>query len=636
MVLEDNLYQMKSLYRAERYFNVIRRRLESLPLPLVEAMCNGDLAQSKQILIIAIMRTDLLFAEFLYEVYRTELILGSPELEDMKINLFFDEKARQSEVIKQWKDTTVAHGSCCVRRKCKDQRVTKTMKEVVRMSEDNQYLEVVKTTQDGQWRMLEYKNRYFFTKVNESENELLLTPKGKKVYTAYEKLADRILSDLGEFGYDYHSSESILSWHFTMIDNFAQMEHERVESVLEQSFLRQSEWTFSDFFADDQWIAIFGERNSRVKAIRNWLSKCTHMQMTAACCIGNAYYSINLAYVFASMLEQYSGALLDQKFTNLAELIDKNTIYGPVEALLRDFDTFKLYYGIHLEEKGSIIPIDKAEKDPDDGVVGKKLLRGALIGRNFYHYTDGVRDDLQPDALSLDDLDTDVYEEEDQEDEAEDEDGDVEKEDHEKEDGDLRSELVVYVPKDCWIKRMSAVEDGNEAYYLIAVVIDDNGTITSVKAVLEEVERSGSSLFSTPGSDMQGEKSYSLLEPIPDEVNKEIAFLLQSRALRENFTFVGKRLPQSMIDEGGNGGSKTNYTYALQSAYRMAYMHMSVETDDEGIIESLSYSSYQSNGSEWGDMFSRPHVISDRKDEAIDMLLYMIDLYSVDEYERLS
>ena len=101
MVLEDNLYQMKSLYRAERYFNVIRRRLESLPTSLVEALSNGDLAQAKQILIIAIMRTDLLFAEFLYEVYRTEFILGSPELEDMKINLFFDEKARQSDVIRQ-------------------------------------------------------------------------------------------------------------------------------------------------------------------------------------------------------------------------------------------------------------------------------------------------------------------------------------------------------------------------------------------------------------------------------------------------------------------------------------------------------------------------------------------------------
>lgn len=109
MVLEDNLYQMKSLYRAERYFNAIRRRLESLPPPLVEALGNGDLAQAKQVLIIAIMQTDLLFAKFMYEVFRTELILGSPELEDMKINLFFDEKIRQSEVIKQWKDTTVAH-----------------------------------------------------------------------------------------------------------------------------------------------------------------------------------------------------------------------------------------------------------------------------------------------------------------------------------------------------------------------------------------------------------------------------------------------------------------------------------------------------------------------------------------------
>lgn len=108
-VLSDNLYQMESLYRAERYFNVIQRRLSSLPAALIREIAMGDLQQAKQLLIIAIVRTDLLFREFMDEVFRLELQLGTPLLEDMRINLFFDAKARLSDTISGWRETTVSH-----------------------------------------------------------------------------------------------------------------------------------------------------------------------------------------------------------------------------------------------------------------------------------------------------------------------------------------------------------------------------------------------------------------------------------------------------------------------------------------------------------------------------------------------
>ena len=72
-----------------------------------------------------------------------------------------------------------------------------------------------------------------------------------------------------------------------------------------------------------------------------------------------------------------------------------------------------------------------------------------------------------------------------------------------------------------------------------------------------------------------------------------------------------------MIEGGGNGGSDTEYVYALQSAYRLAYMHMTVDTEEDGTIEDFNYSTYQSSGSSYGDMFSRPVLYSDRADEAI-------------------
>ena len=79
----------------------------------------------------------------------------------------------------------------------------------------------------------------------------------------------------------------------------------------------------------------------------------------------------------------------------------------------------------------------------------------------------------------------------------------------------------------------------------------------------------------------------------------------------------------------------TDHTYAKQSAYRLAYMHMSVSTTEEGVIEDFCYSSYQSTGSGYGDMFSRPHDIDDKHEEIVDMLLYILDLYTDKEIKAI-
>ena len=64
-------------------------------------------------------------------------------------------------------------------------------------------------------------------------------------------------------------------------------------------------------------------------------------------------------------------------------------------------------------------------------------------------------------------------------------------------------------------------------------------------------------------------------------------------------------------------------------------MHRSVDTAEDGIIEGFSYSTYQSSGSEYGYMFSRPTCISDRKYEALDMLLYIYDKYTDEELKEI-
>jgi hypothetical protein len=261
------------------------------------------------------------------------------------------------------------------------------------------------------------------------------------------------------------------------------------------------------------------------------------------------------------------------------------------------------------------------DENETDAYIGKEISTEALVGRNFYLYTGWRKVYNQPTELDLVDLDLDLDKEEEDE-------GEEYGDDYENSNDEFRD----FIPENCWIKRFSALEDGCEAYHILAISTDNSGKIDSISVVQEMVQRMGGGFFMIPGQELQGYSSYEELDYVPGNILKELDLLLKGRYLKKDSSFIGKRLPQKMIDRGGNGGSDTEYVYALQSAYRLAYMHMTVDTEEDGTIEDFNYSTYQSSGSSYGDMFSRPMLYSDRTDEAIDMLLYIVDLYTDDEY----
>ena len=53
------------------------------------------------------MKTDRLFFEFMYEVFRNKIILGDYSFKDRDINIFFQDKKSQSEIVDNWADSTV-------------------------------------------------------------------------------------------------------------------------------------------------------------------------------------------------------------------------------------------------------------------------------------------------------------------------------------------------------------------------------------------------------------------------------------------------------------------------------------------------------------------------------------------------
>lgn len=111
--IEENLFGAAKEYRALRMTGYIITRIKAMDDTLIELFHSSDLATQKLINLIAILRTDRLFFEFVYEVYREKVILGVECMEDTDVNVFFTRKETQSEAIAGWKDSTKRHLRSC-------------------------------------------------------------------------------------------------------------------------------------------------------------------------------------------------------------------------------------------------------------------------------------------------------------------------------------------------------------------------------------------------------------------------------------------------------------------------------------------------------------------------------------------
>ncbi len=107
--VEENLFGAAKEYRALRMAGYIVNRVKRMDDELVDLFANSNVATQKLINLIAILRGDRLFFEFIYEVYREKVILGAETLEESDVNVFFSEKERQSELVSGWKDSTKKH-----------------------------------------------------------------------------------------------------------------------------------------------------------------------------------------------------------------------------------------------------------------------------------------------------------------------------------------------------------------------------------------------------------------------------------------------------------------------------------------------------------------------------------------------
>ena len=107
--LEQNLFGAPNEYRAKRICGYLINRARLVDDDLLQLFFSSDVSTRKLINLIAILRGDRLFFEFIREVYREKVYMGQPMIEAVDINSFFTRKGQQSEVVEKWNDSTKKH-----------------------------------------------------------------------------------------------------------------------------------------------------------------------------------------------------------------------------------------------------------------------------------------------------------------------------------------------------------------------------------------------------------------------------------------------------------------------------------------------------------------------------------------------
>ena len=113
---EENIYQVKVEYRAYEVLNGTYRRVSLLPLEILKTFITCDIETAKVLNLISILLDSRLFFEFMYEVFDEKIRLGEKEITDRDLNVFFSDKAMQSETVAGWTDTAIKKLKQCFTR----------------------------------------------------------------------------------------------------------------------------------------------------------------------------------------------------------------------------------------------------------------------------------------------------------------------------------------------------------------------------------------------------------------------------------------------------------------------------------------------------------------------------------------
>ncbi len=88
LCIDENLFGAINKNRARRMYGYMWNRVKRLDDKMIHLFETSDVPTQKIINLIAILEGDRLFFEFIFEVYREKVILGTEEIGDFDLNVF--------------------------------------------------------------------------------------------------------------------------------------------------------------------------------------------------------------------------------------------------------------------------------------------------------------------------------------------------------------------------------------------------------------------------------------------------------------------------------------------------------------------------------------------------------------------
>ncbi len=104
----ENVFAASTPKRAVQIFSTVSSRIKAIGDSFYQIFLDGDVSTQKIFNLAAIMADDRLFFDFVYEVIREKMIIGSNEYKPGDLNLFFKDKQLQSKKAAGWTDATFA------------------------------------------------------------------------------------------------------------------------------------------------------------------------------------------------------------------------------------------------------------------------------------------------------------------------------------------------------------------------------------------------------------------------------------------------------------------------------------------------------------------------------------------------
>ena len=110
---KENIFGAPTTLRATQILNTVSARVKCLDDSFYPVFQSCDVAAQKLFALVAAMAYDTLFAEFIYEVVREKMIIGSNELADSDVRIFFKNKQEQDDKVAKWTEATITRLGRC-------------------------------------------------------------------------------------------------------------------------------------------------------------------------------------------------------------------------------------------------------------------------------------------------------------------------------------------------------------------------------------------------------------------------------------------------------------------------------------------------------------------------------------------